>query len=52
MTDSVASYTEIVECERKIMKHFDWNLMFLLPVHFVNSLLTNGVIFEHENGAD
>lgn len=52
MQDSVASFNEIVECERKVMKYFDWNIMFLLPIHFVNSLLTNGVIFENEVGAD
>ena len=49
--DSVASFNEIVECERKVMRYFDWNIMFLLPIHFVSNLLANGVIFENEVGA-
>ena len=34
------------------MKHFKWNIKFLLPVHFVTNLLANGVIFDNEVGAD
>ena len=48
--DSVSSFNDIVECERKVMRFFDWNIMFLLPIHFVSNLLANGVIFENEMG--
>ena len=46
------SFNEIVECERTVMKFFNWDLMMLLPVHFVKNMLSNGVIFENESGAN
>ena len=30
---------------------FDWDLGMLLPTHFVQSLLANGVLFENEANA-
>ena len=33
------------------MNYFNWDLMFLLPIHFVKMLQANGVIFENERGA-
>jgi hypothetical protein len=33
------------------MNFFNWDLMFLLPIHFVKMLLANGVIFDNEHSA-
>jgi len=39
------SFYEIVECEREIGRFFDWNFGFLVPQHFIDSFLANGVAF-------
>lgn len=31
------------------MNHFNWDLMFVTPGIVVRSLLSNGVIFDHES---
>ncbi len=46
----IPSFSEVVECERKLLMHFDWDLMILIPAHFVKVYLANGVVFENENG--
>jgi hypothetical protein len=42
------SYTDIVETERMLMHFFDWDLGFVMPIHFVEMFLANGVLFETE----
>ena len=31
------------------MKYFEWDLGFVLPIHFVEIFLANGVLFESEH---
>lgn len=31
------------------MKFFEWDLGFVLPIHFVEIFLANGVLFESEH---
>ena len=31
------------------MKFFDWDLGFVMPIHFVEIFLANGVLFESEH---
>lgn len=42
------SYTDIVETERMLMHFYQWDLGFLMPIHFVEMFLANGVLFETE----
>ena len=42
------SFDAIVECERKLMVFFDWDLKFVLPLHIVRAYLANGVLFSNE----
>jgi hypothetical protein len=42
------TYTEIVETERMLMYFLGWDLGFVLPIHFVEMFLANGVLFESE----
>ena len=53
LTDSEIPPTleEVVEAERLLMNFFKWDLMILIPTHFVKSLLANGVVFENEADA-
>ena len=44
----VPNFEQIVECERKLMIFFKWNLKFVLPIHFLRILLANGVLFTNE----
>eukprot|EP00350_Pseudokeronopsis_sp_OXSARD2_P005090 CAMPEP_0170542442 /NCGR_PEP_ID=MMETSP0211-20121228/1861_1 /TAXON_ID=311385 /ORGANISM="Pseudokeronopsis sp., Strain OXSARD2" /LENGTH=144 /DNA_ID=CAMNT_0010845501 /DNA_START=401 /DNA_END=835 /DNA_ORIENTATION=+ len=44
------SYNDIIECERNLMKFYEWDLNFVLPIHIINALLANGVVFEKELG--
>ena len=44
----IPTYDEIVECERKILKFFGWDLGFVLVIHYVEMFLANGVLFESE----
>ena len=44
----VPNFEEVVECERALLKHFDWNLNFLLPIHFVRIHLAHGILFSYE----
>jgi len=43
------SWTEIVETERMLMNFFHWDLGFVLPIHFIEMFLANGVLFESED---
>ena len=42
------TYTDIVECERLLLKFFEWDLGFVMPIHFIEMFLANGVLFESE----
>ena len=42
------TYTEIVETERGLMGFYGWDLGFVMPIHFVEMFLANGVLFESE----
>jgi hypothetical protein len=44
----IPTFAEIVECERDIVQSFKWDLMMLIPSHFVKALLANGVVLETE----
>ena len=44
----VPSFTQIVECERKLLLFFKWDLKFVLPLHMVRAFMANGVIFSNE----
>ena len=39
------SYNEIVETERMLMRFFEWDLGFVLPIHYIEMFLANGVLF-------
>ena len=44
----IPSFTQIVECERKLLVFFNWNIKFVLPLHILRAYLANGVIFSNE----
>jgi hypothetical protein len=50
-SDMPLTFEEIVESERLVMTFFKWDLMILIPTHFVMSLLANGIVFENEVNA-
>lgn len=33
------------------MNFFGWDLGFVMPIHFVEMFLANGILFESESGA-
>ena len=45
----VPTYNEIVECERLLLRFYEWDLGFVMPIHFVEMFLANGVLFESEH---
>ena len=47
-SSNLFNYINFVECERYIMKELNWQLFFVLPIHFVKLLHANGVLFEDE----
>lgn len=42
------SWTDIVETERLLMNFYGWDLGFVLPIHYIEMFLANGVLFETE----
>lgn len=52
LNEQTPTFTDIVECERAVMRYFDWDLMMLMPSHFVKNMLSNGVLFENESGVN
>mmetsp|Transcript_8214 Transcript_8214/g.6123 ORF Transcript_8214/g.6123 Transcript_8214/m.6123 type:complete len:90 (-) Transcript_8214:199-468(-) len=42
------TYNEVVECERELLIHFKWDLMILIPSHFLRAFLANGIVFDNE----
>ena len=47
----IPTYNEIVETERHLMNFFGWDLGFVMPIHFVEMFLANGILFESENSS-
>ena len=41
-------WKDVVETERHIMRFFDWSIWFSLPIHFVETFLSQGVLFSDE----
>jgi hypothetical protein len=39
---------EILQCERNLLNHFDWDLKLTLPLNFLMTFLSNGVLFQSE----
>jgi hypothetical protein len=37
-----------VETERMLMNFFGWDLGFVMPIHYVEIFLANGILFESE----
>ena len=44
----VPTYKQIVECEGHMLASFEWDLTFMLPLHFLRLLLANGILFSNE----
>ena len=44
----IPTFNQIVECERKLLYFFNWDLKFILPLHMVRAFLSNGVLFTNE----
>eukprot|EP00347_Sterkiella_histriomuscorum_P023502 403334403 len=45
---SAPTFTQIVECERQIMKFLNWELMLVTPTMILKLMLANGILFENE----
>jgi len=45
---SMGSWKDIVECERMLLYFFNWDIGFVLPIHFLEMFLANGVLFKNE----
>lgn len=39
------TWEDMVEMERRLMNFFNWDINFLLPIHFLEMYLANGVLF-------
>lgn len=46
------TWPEVVETERMLMGFYGWDLGFVLPIHFVEMFIANGVLFESEQGVE
>ena len=44
----VPTFESIVEAERRVLAHFQWDINFVLPLTFVRILLSQGVLFTSE----
>jgi len=42
------TFTQIVECERQVMKHLNWELGYITPTMIIKLYLANGVVFDSE----
>ena len=43
------TFSQVVECERLIMRQLDWHLSFITPSIIVRLMLASGVIFSGES---
>ena len=48
MSMLVPDFDQIVACEKRLLNFFEWDLKFLLPIHFLRLYLANGVLFSKE----
>ena len=46
--NEIPTYTDIVETERMLLKFFEWDLGFVLPLHFLEMFLAQGIFFANE----
>ena len=44
----VPTFEMIIDCEGRLLHYFDWNLKFMLPLHFIRLQLANGILFSNE----
>ena len=44
----IPTYDQVIECERQILYHFDWNINFILPINFLRLHLAQGILFTSE----
>ena len=51
LNEMAPHFNDVVECERQVMRFFNWDLMMIMPIHFIKCLLSNGVLFNNEQGA-
>ena len=42
------TFESIVEAERRVLAHFQWEINFVLPLTFVRILLAQGILFTSE----
>ena len=38
----------VIECERRMLEHFNWDLNFIQPINFVRMYLAQGILFSSE----
>lgn len=43
------TFSQVVECERLIMKHLNWHLSFVTPSIVVRLMLASGVVYSGES---
>ena len=44
----IPSWNDIVECERLLLYFFNWDIGFVIPYHFIEMFLANGVLFKSD----
>ncbi len=44
----VGSYEDVIKCEDKLVKAFDYELMVLTVLNFVESLSAMGIVFDSD----
>ena len=37
-----------MDCERRVLEHFEWDLNFIMPVNFLSLFLAQGILFSSE----
>ncbi len=50
--DCNPTWTDIVETEREIMNFYGWDIGFVLPIHYIEMFLANGILFESEKNSN
>lgn len=50
----IPSYSDIVECERLVMKFYDWNINFAVmgPVMFAEAFISMGILAKSSNNGE
>ena len=44
----IPNFDQIVECEKRVLEFYQWDIKFFLPIHFIRCFLANGIIFVNE----